>query len=98
MQIAVLTFDGFNELDSFIAAAMLNRLRSKGWQAHITSPTEEVTSMNGVTVRRQKPISFAAEADGMDRNALALDFRDRLEIDTAGVVGSIAEQHDCANW
>jgi transcriptional regulator GlxA family with amidase domain len=65
MQIAVLTFDGFNELDSFIAAAMLNRLRSKGWQAHITSPTEEVTSMNGVTVRRQKPIGFAAEADGV---------------------------------
>jgi transcriptional regulator GlxA family with amidase domain len=65
MQIAVLTFDGFNELDSFIAAAMLNRLRSKGWQAHITSPTEEVTSMNGVVVRRQKPISFAAEADGV---------------------------------
>ncbi len=31
MQIAVLTFDGFNELDSFIAA-------------HITSPTAEVTS------------------------------------------------------
>ena len=65
MQIAVLTFDGFNELDSFIAAAMLNRLRSKGWQAHITSPTEEVTSMNGVTVRRQKPIGFASEADGV---------------------------------
>src|SRR6266851_3846090 len=65
MQIAVLTFDGFNELDSFIAAAILNRLRPKGWQAHITSPTEEVTSMNGVTVRRQKPLSFAAEADGV---------------------------------
>jgi transcriptional regulator GlxA family with amidase domain len=65
MQIAVLTFDGFNELDSFIAAAMLNRLRSKAWKAHNTSPTEEVTSMNGVTVRRQKPISFAAEADGV---------------------------------
>jgi hypothetical protein len=26
MQIAVLTFDGFNELDSFVAAAILNRL------------------------------------------------------------------------
>jgi transcriptional regulator GlxA family with amidase domain len=65
MQIAVLTFDGFNELDSFIAAAMLNRLRPKGWQAHITSPTEKVTSMNGVTVRLQKPIGFAAEADGV---------------------------------
>lgn len=63
MQIAVLTFDGFNELDSFVVAAILNRMRASGWAAHITSPTEEVTSMNGVTVRRQKPLGFAAEAD-----------------------------------
>lgn len=65
MQIAVLTFDGFNELDSFVAAAILNRLKAKGWTAHITSPTEEVTSMNGVTVRRQRPLEFAAEADAV---------------------------------
>lgn len=65
MQIAVLTFDGFNELDSFIAAAMLNRLKAKGWMAHITAPTEQVTSMNGVTVQRQKPLAFAAEADAV---------------------------------
>ncbi|MGR4864409.1 DJ-1/PfpI family protein [Caulobacter sp. LARHSG274] len=65
MQIAVLTFDGFNELDSFIAAAILNRLRGKGWQAHITAPTETVVSMNGVTVRRQQPMAFAAEADAV---------------------------------
>lgn len=49
MQIAVLTFDGFNELDSFVAAAILNRLSVRGWKAHITAPTDEVTSMNGVT-------------------------------------------------
>nr|WP_294816518.1 DJ-1/PfpI family protein [uncultured Sphingomonas sp.] len=65
MQIAVLTFDGFNELDSFIAAAILNRMKPKGWRAHITSPTPEVTSMNGVTVQRQKPLEFAAEADAV---------------------------------
>lgn len=65
MQIAVLTFEGFNELDSFVAAAILNRLRPQGWKAHITSPTPEVTSMNGVTVRRQKPLSFVAEADAV---------------------------------
>ena len=65
MQIAVLTFDGFNELDSFIAAGILNRLKPQGWKAHITSPTEDVTSMNGVVVRRQKPLSFAAEADAV---------------------------------
>ena len=33
MQVAVLTFDGYNELDSFIAAAILNRLKTKGWRA-----------------------------------------------------------------
>jgi transcriptional regulator GlxA family with amidase domain len=65
VQIAVLTFDGFNELDSFIAAAILNRMKAKGWAAHITCPTPEVTSMNGVTVRRQRPLEFAAEADAV---------------------------------
>ncbi len=65
MQIAVLTFDGFNELDSFVAAAILNRLKAKGWQAHITSPTPEVKSMNGVIVQRQRPLEFAAEADAV---------------------------------
>src|SRR3546814_5058252 len=49
VQIAVLTFDGFNELDSFVAAAIVNRMKAQGWAAHITSPTSEVTSMNGVT-------------------------------------------------
>lgn len=65
MQIAVLTFDGFNELDSFIASTILNRLRPLGWNAFITSPADEVTSMNGVTIRRQRPLEFAAEADAV---------------------------------
>ena len=65
MQVAVLTFDGFNELDSFVAAAILNRVKAKGWKAHITAPSAEVTSMNGVTVQRQKPLAFAQEADAV---------------------------------
>lgn len=65
MQIAILTFDGFNELDSFIAAGILNRMKAKGWQTHITSPTPEVTSMNGVTIQRQQPLDFAERADAV---------------------------------
>jgi transcriptional regulator GlxA family with amidase domain len=65
VQIAVLTFDGFNELDSFVAAAILNRVKAKGWKAHITSPTAEVTSMNGIKVQRQQPLEFAREADAV---------------------------------
>lgn len=65
MQIAVLTLEGYNELDSFIAAAILNRMRAKGWAAYITSPTEEVTSMNGVTVRAQRGLDFLEQADAV---------------------------------
>ena len=65
MQIAILTFDGFNELDSFIAAGILNRMAAKGWKAHITAPTPRVTSMNGVTIEAQRGLEFAAEADAV---------------------------------
>ena len=65
MQIAILTFDGFNEIDSFVAVSMLNRMKPQGWSAYITSPTKTVTSMNGVEVQRQKPMSFTAEADAV---------------------------------
>ncbi|MBV8683166.1 MAG: DJ-1/PfpI family protein [Caulobacteraceae bacterium] len=65
MQIAVLTFDRFNELDSFIAAGILNRAKARGLAAYITSPTAQVTSMNGVTIERQRPLEFAAEADAV---------------------------------
>lgn len=65
MQIAVLTLEGYNELDSFIAAAILNRMRAKGWAAYITSPSEEVTSMNGVTVRAQRGLDFLEQADAV---------------------------------
>src|SRR4029079_19618437 len=45
LQIAILTFDGFNELDSFIALGLLNRLSAQGWKAQIASPSTHVTSM-----------------------------------------------------
>jgi transcriptional regulator GlxA family with amidase domain len=65
MQIAIVTFDGFNELDSFIAAGILNRMKPKGWKAHITSPTARVMSMNGVTVEAERDLEFAGIADAV---------------------------------
>lgn len=62
MKIAVLTFDGFNELDSFVVAALLNRA---GQEAFITTPSETVRSMWGVEIKGQKPLEFAAEADAV---------------------------------
>ena len=65
MHIAILTFEGFNELDSFIALGLLNRLGADGWKAEIASPSSHVTSMNGVTVQAQQPLEFANEADAV---------------------------------
>ena len=65
MQIAILAFDGFNEIDSFVAGNMLNRLRDRGWKAFITAPAEKVVSRNGVVVETQRPLEFAAQADAV---------------------------------
>jgi transcriptional regulator GlxA family with amidase domain len=89
MRVAILTFDGFNELDSFIALGLINRLRPDGWSAEITSPNSHVTSMNGVTVQTQRPLEFANEADvvlfgsGIYTRAIAENgsLLDRLHLD-----------------
>lgn len=65
MRIAIVTFDGFNEIDSFVASHMLNRMRASGWIAEITAATETITSMNGVVVRAQQPLEFTAAADAV---------------------------------
>ena len=63
--IAVITMEGFNELDSFIASAMINRVKQPELKARIVCPTESVSSMNGVVVQAQAPLSFAREADAV---------------------------------
>lgn len=53
MLISILTFQGFNELDSFIALGILNRIKKPNWRVEICCPESSVTSMNGVTVVAQ---------------------------------------------
>ena len=65
MRIAVLTFEGFNELDSFVASSMLNRVKRPELQTLIVCPAERVASMNGVVVQSQAALSFAREADAV---------------------------------
>ncbi|PZO11077.1 MAG: AraC family transcriptional regulator [Lysobacteraceae bacterium] len=65
MHIAILTFPGFNELDSFIALGVLNRIKKPGWRVTISCPDAEVTSMNGVTVRAQSTLEDAASAEAV---------------------------------
>lgn len=65
MKIAIVTFEGFNEIDSFVALHILNRVKHEGWKAEIIAPSEHVTSMNGVTVHTQQPFSFVNQADAV---------------------------------
>jgi hypothetical protein len=59
MHIAIVTAQGFNELDSFIALGILNRVKRNAWRVSICAPSDTVTSMNGVTVNAQSRLADA---------------------------------------
>jgi hypothetical protein len=63
MRIAILTFDGFNEIDAFVALSVSKlaaRLERRARRAHAV-----VTSMNGVRVEREQPLETARDADAV---------------------------------
>ena len=63
MHIAILTFEGFNELDSLLAFNMLNRIQRADRRVSITSPVARIRSRNGLLIEAQAPMSVAREAD-----------------------------------
>lgn len=65
MHIAILTFEGFNELDSLIAFGILNRVKRPGWRVSIACPTSKVRSMNGIAIESQASLRNANEADAV---------------------------------
>ncbi len=65
MHIAILTFEGYNELDSFVALGILNRVKKPGWRVSIASPSAKVRSMNGVVVEAQATLEEAVSADAV---------------------------------
>lgn len=65
MHIAILTFDGYNEIDSLVALGILNRIKKPGWRVSIASPTPTVESMNGVVIQRHVSLEEACTADAV---------------------------------
>jgi len=65
MHVAILTFDGFNELDSLIALGILTRVNHPGWKVPIATPTPFVPSMNGVRLEAQASLDEALAADAV---------------------------------
>ncbi|WP_231743344.1 DJ-1/PfpI family protein [Mycobacterium sp. GA-2829] len=63
VHIAILTFEGYNELDSLIALGVLNRITD--WRVTIATPTPRVTSMNGVTIEQMCTLDEAVTADAV---------------------------------
>lgn len=63
MQITILTFDQFNELDSLVALNILNRVKKSNWKVTIASPTEYVSSMNGVVIKATSSLADVNIAD-----------------------------------
>ena len=64
-KIAIVTLDGFNEIDSFVASYILQRTGRPAWRVLIASPTPQLTSMSGVTIDRQMSIDDLPEADAV---------------------------------
>ncbi|OLF14160.1 AraC family transcriptional regulator [Actinophytocola xinjiangensis] len=65
MHTAILTFDGYNELDSLIALGVLNRVQAPGWRVSIACPTPRVRSMNGVVIDAMIDLDEACAADAV---------------------------------
>lgn len=91
MHIAILTFDGYNEIDSIVALGILNRIKKPSWRVTIASPTSTVESMNGVVIQRHVSLEEACTADavvigsGMKTRDIVADdeIMRRLQLDPA---------------
>jgi transcriptional regulator GlxA family with amidase domain len=65
MHVAILTFEGFNELDSLIALGILNRVKRPAWRVSLACPAPRVRSMNGVLLEAQASLADARAADAV---------------------------------
>jgi transcriptional regulator GlxA family with amidase domain len=65
MHIAILTFEGFNELDSLIALGILNRIKKPDWRVSIASNAARIRSLNGLVIETQTSLAEASAADAV---------------------------------
>jgi transcriptional regulator GlxA family with amidase domain len=65
MHIAILTFEGYNELDSLIALGVLNRVKKPEWRVSLATPSPKVRSMNGVVVEQMATLEETGSADAV---------------------------------
>ena len=77
MHIAILTFQGFNELDSLIALGILNRVKRPDWRVSIASPAappanaSTALSVRSCRMIRTRPAPIASRVATSFRRAAA---------------------------
>jgi transcriptional regulator GlxA family with amidase domain len=87
MHIAILTFEGFNELDSLIAFGILGRVKRSGWRVSLACPTPRVRSMNGAVLEAQCTLQEACAADAV---IVGSGLRTREIVRDAGLMSQLA--------
>jgi transcriptional regulator GlxA family with amidase domain len=69
MNIGIIVFDNFTDLDFYLPWDLLNRVRllklKENWNVEILSDSEELRSVAGLTLKSTRPYSFAAECDAL---------------------------------
>lgn len=88
MHIAILTFEGFNKLDSLIALGVLNRVTTPGWRVSIATPTRTVRSMNGVVVESMASRQEACAADAV---IIGSGIATREVVEDAAIMGQLRQ-------
>lgn len=91
MNIIIVAFNGFNELDIFAPLTILGRVKETGWKVSVVAPTEHVTSMNGVEIKASGAFDEISAADAVliGSGTRTLQFADdtalmnRLKLDPA---------------
>ena len=72
MHVAIVTFDGFSEIDTFVALGLLNRLEDNGWRVHLERSSnlgetwERLPALNdGRSVRAIQPSILTYSGRGL---------------------------------
>ena len=65
MQVSIVTFDDFTDLDLFILWDLLNRVESPGWHVRLLGDKESHVSSTGVEVKVHGPLGEANSSDAV---------------------------------
>lgn len=65
MRIALIIFDGFNEIDSLLAFHLLRRVQRPDWEVGLAGPEPELCSMNGLRLQISHDLDWIQAADAV---------------------------------